>query len=260
MRPCDGQVSDGDNIFTAIKLRAAAALLLAPLTAACAGGPPVSPYKAVLTAGDTSTHVFDHATDAMYHRLLAGGTAPADIQRFSASPRQVAKSGIGMTSLAAMRRGIEAARPSGRQACFVFATSHGALQKGLYLEPQDEFLTQALLDDALSRGCGEAPTVAIISGCYSGGFARAPMARPNRVILTASREDRNSFGCSDDFEYTVFDRCLLDAMERAETWPAAHGLIRSCVTAKEQALGFQASEPQAYFGASTAGLTINGRR
>ena len=257
MCPLGGQIPDGDNIFTAIKRRAPGALLLASLTAACVAEPPASPYKAVLTAGDTSTHVFDHATDAMYHRLLAGGTAPGDIQRFSASPRQVGKNGIRLTSLAAMRRGIEAARPSGRQACFVFATSHGAYQKGLYLEPQDEFLTPAILDDALSRGCGEAPTVAIISGCYSGSFARAPMTRPNRVILTASREDRHSFGCGDDFEYTVFDRCLLDAMERTETWPAAHGLIRSCVTAKEHALGFQASEPLAFFGGLTAALTIN---
>ena len=67
------------------------------------------------------------------------------------------------------------------------------------------FLDPVRLDRALAQGCGEAPTVVVLSGCYSGIFARPPMTRPNRVILTAARIDRPSFGCSIEDQFTEFD-------------------------------------------------------
>ncbi len=51
-------------------------------------------------------------------------------------------------------------------------TSHGAHGPGLYLAAHDEFLSPDDLDAALGAGCGAAPTVAIVSACYTGDFAR----------------------------------------------------------------------------------------
>ena len=46
------------------------------------------------------------------------------------------------------------------------------------------------------------------------------MTAPNRIILTAARADRSSFGCTADRIYTVFDACLLGVLPHATTWRA----------------------------------------
>ena len=81
---------------------------------------------------------------------------------------------------------IATMRPGAGKGCLVFVTAHGERGEGLYLPAggDDMFLDPARLDRALAQGCGEAPTVVVMSGCYSGIFARPPMTRANRVILT----------------------------------------------------------------------------
>lgn len=209
-------------------------------------------YKAVLIAGDRGAAAFDHATEAMRDRLLARQVAPADIERLSAVPG----SGTRLSTLPNVLSAIERMHPAAGDGCLVFATSHGAYQDGLVLAPSEDFLTPVALDRALTRGCGAAPTVVIISGCFSGGFAKPPMARTNRIVLTAAREDRPSFGCGAEFEYTVYDRCLLETMDRAGTWRAAYALIRSCVSATEKEARFPPSEPRAWFGEALSGMPL----
>ncbi len=68
------------------------------------------------------------------------------------------------------------------------------------------------LDTALHAGCGAAPTVAIVSACYTGDFARPPLAQPNRILLTAAAADRPSFGCGAGRELTYYDQCLLGSL------------------------------------------------
>jgi hypothetical protein len=211
----------------------------------------LSHYKAVLIAGDRSAPAFDHATAAMRDLLLARQVAPAGIQRLSAS-RGVAEP----STLPNVLSAIEHLHPAQGEGCFVFATSHGAYRDGLVLAASDNFLTPATLDRALVSGCGNAPTVVIISGCFSGGFAKPPMARANRIVLTAAREDRPSFGCGAEFEYTVYDRCLLETMDRAGTWRAAYAIILACVSAREKELGFPASEPRAWFGEAVTAMPL----
>src|SRR5437763_1059994 len=98
------------------------------------------------------------------------------------------------------------ARPGDR--CLIFVTSHGEHGEGLVLAYAEEFLTPAALANVLWGGCANAPTVVIASGCYSGSFAAGPMPTPNRIILTAARADRPSFGCHDARPSTAFDACL----------------------------------------------------
>lgn len=140
----------------------------------------------------------------------------------------------------------------------MFATSHGAPGQGLVLMPSRNFLTPVALDNALARGCGNAPTVVIISGCFSGTFTQPPMARSNRVVLTAARADRPSFGCGAGFEYTVYDRCLLQAMDRSASWRGVYELTRDCVDERERSLHFPASGPRAWFGAAVGGMPVPG--
>jgi len=213
-------------------------------------------YKAVLIAGDQSAAAFDHATQAVRDRLLAAHVPPADIQRFTASRAIAARGDARASRLDTVLAAIERLHPGPGEGCFVFATSHGAYQEGFVLMPSENYLTLAALDKALTRGCGDAPTVVVISSCFSGSFAKPPMARPNRVILTAARDDRPSFGCGAGFQYTVHDRCLLQAMDAATVWRAAYAMIQACVSAREKSFGYPPSEPQAWFGDAVSGLRV----
>ena len=82
------------------------------------------------------------------------------------------------------------------------------------------------------------------------------MAKPNRVILTAARPDRPSFGCQPHRTYNFFDECLLGALPRSATWRAAFDGATGCVRRMERALGARPSGPQAYFGRAVAGLNV----
>ena len=246
--------------------RSAVALLVVTIAARAVaqGLPPAAlselHYKVVLVAGDRSALAFDHATAAMRERLLERGVAPDDLRMLSANPKVEAQNGTRSSSLDHVLAAIEHLRPASGQGCLVFATSHGAHDTGLALMSSRNFLTPKALDAALIAGCGDAPTVAIISGCYSGAFAGPPMARANRIILTAAAEDRPSFGCGVGFEYTVYDRCLLMAIDRAGTWRSAYAMIRTCVATQERELAFPASLPQAFFGTAVAETPVPRRR
>ncbi len=147
--------------------------------------------------------------------------------------------------------------------CFVFITSHGGRGLGIYLSRQDEMLSPQALARALGQGCAGVPTVVIVSGCYSGSFAQPPMAAPNRVVLTAARADRSSFGCAADRTYTDYDACLLGSLAHATNWQAVFAETRDCVSRREHQLGEVPSQPQAAFGAAVrnlAGAVLSMRR
>ena len=223
-----------------------------------AGMPAMPGWKAVLVAGDGSLPVFDDAVAGVAARLRQrDGVAPGDIQRLSAAPAVVARAGERPASLDDVLDAVASMRPAAGQGCFVFATSHGAPGYGLVLNADGrEALSPAALDRALARGCGGAPTVVVISSCFSGIFARPPMTRANRIVLTAARPDRASFGCGAGRAYTVYDRCLLSAMDAGGAWRQAYGSIRRCVASEEKEGGFTPSEPQAWFGPAVADMPL----
>lgn len=255
MRTVHRPVPDGHDVSAAVRLLARALLGCVLLANAGFAQTRPSAYRAVLVAGEIDVPVFDRAVAVMAGRLMSMGNAAQDIARFSASPAE----GVPAAALTNVLATIGAARPGPGQACFVFVTSHGQKGMGLFLRPREEFLTPVALDRALLTGCGDAPTVVIASGCYSGGFAGAPMTRRNRIVLTAARADRPSFGCGADDDFTVYDGCLLSAMRRATLWRDAWPLIRACVTTAERAEGYPPSGPRAWFGAAVKDLPVAGR-
>ncbi len=210
-------------------------------------------WKAVLVAGDARLPVFDNAVQRVQERLQHEGVAASDIRRLSAAP---VTDGVETASLGHVLRAIQEMKAGPGQGCLVYLTSHGAPDQGLALVPTRQFMSPAALSRALDAGCGAAPTVAIVSGCFSGNFARSPMRRPNRVILTAARADRASFGCGAGYTYTVFDKCLLQAIDQLSTWQGVYADVKACVSSEERRSDFVPSEPQAYFGPGVAGLRL----
>ena len=211
-------------------------------------------WHAVLVAGDPTLEVWDRAVERMRDRLRAGGRV-ASIRSFSARRERIA-AGAEPAQRDAILGAIANLRPAAGEACLVFLTMHGAPQRGLALVPENSFIDPASLDAALRQGCGQAQTFVVASGCFSGNFAEAPMARPNRVVLTAARADRSSFGCSPQFELTVYDRCLLESLDTAP--PNAAALAKAsndCVAGEERRQRMNPpSEPQSASGAGAARL------
>ncbi len=218
-------------------------------TAPPAQMPAPARWHAVLVAGDASLEVWDRAVEVLAQGLVAGGEA-ATVRRFSARSERIAR-GAERADPRAVLGAIAGMRPAPGEGCLVFLTMHGAQGQGLVLPEANAVITPAALDRALSAGCGQAPTLVIASGCYSGSFAAPPTARPNRAVLTAARADRSSFGCGAEFAVTVYDGCLLGAWREAST-PAALGAAASaCVRREEQRQRMEPpSEPRLFLGAA----------
>ncbi len=236
----------------------ASAGLLALMLLACCGAsaaPPVGRWQAVLAAGDDAQPVFDDATRALARRLIASGVPVANIYRLSASPAEIRRGVEPATAEKLLRRIADLPARAGDR-CLVFLTSHGEHNAGLWLARSDRALRPEELGEALSRGCAAVPTVVIVSGCYTGGFAAGTMDKPNRIILTAASRDRPSFGCQAERTYTFFDQCLLDALPKAANWQVVFRGTSSCVSREEHSLGERPSQPQAYFGPAVARLGV----
>ncbi len=220
-------------------------------------------YRAVLVAGDASIQAFDNAIDRLAEGLAArGALVPGTMRRLSARPPAQRGEGIGLATPENMLDAIATLRPAPGQACLIYATAHGAPERGLYFpaNPRSIFLSPERLDRALEQGCGTAPALVVLSGCYAGFYLRPPLIRPNRIILTAARRDRPSFGCGAENTYTEFDECMITAMEGTRgTLNEAFATAATCVSGRERLLGAPPSEPQAWFGAAVTYLALPGQ-
>jgi len=207
-------------------------------------------WSVFLVAGDNAAPVFDNAIRRFDGMLRGAAFAP--VYSFSADEMPGTDIATGDRLGAAMAN----IPRGGNEGCLVFITSHGG-RDGVAMKADfahEQRLTPARLEELLDGSCGARPTVAIVSACFSGIFL--DLAAPNRIILTAARSDRTSFGCGAEFDYTYYDSCLLDQWPQA---PDFHFLYRSvvdCVREKERKLGILPSEPQASFGAQISALPL----
>jgi len=210
-------------------------------------------YHAVLAAGDASIPNFDNAVDALAGRLAQSGAATTALT----SDGRLISNRRWYATAQSIDDFLGNARES--DGCLVFVTSHGN-EIGLVMgmdNAEGHYLTPTRLADILARDCGPRPTVAILSGCHTGTFLTPEMMTENRIILTAARRDRTSFGCSTDTTFTYFDECLLAALEEAGAWKAIFARTKACIEEKESREDFEASLPQAFFGAAVEDLGID---
>lgn len=150
------------------------------------------------------------------------------------------------TALARALRGIGQVMDPQEDLLLVFLTLHGSEDHQLVVQmpplPLDP-ISPEWLSRTLDRS-GLGPQLVIVSACYAGGFLPA-LEAPSRVVMTAARADRPSFGCGPDSEITYFGRALLvDAMNRTIDFQRAFELARRGVDARETREGFDPSEPQ----------------
>ena len=237
-------------------------LFLLPIFAGALGVVPASAgpfdnWAALVVAGDSHAHsgapseVFDNARRDLVTALKQLGFAENHIQQYSTQPEldpttkplksDVQEIYVNFKKLAQQTTG----------GCFIYFTSHGA-PLGIVLG--DALVPIRAVADIVDQTCSNRPSVIIISACFSGMFIPV-MHAENRMIFTAARPDRTSFGCGEANQYTFFDQCVLESLPKSPDFPGLAATTKDCVAAREKAEGAEPpSEPQLYVGTSIKAL------
>ena len=110
----------------------------------------------------------------------------------------------------------------GEDVLFLFLTSHGRADGfGLTFHPaagrERTGMRAKDLAELLDR-YHQGPAIIVVSTCKSGSFVD-DFALPDRLVITASAADRNSFGCRDGADWTRFGDYFLNQSLRADPDP-----------------------------------------
>ena len=223
-------------------------LLFATSTSAAPSG---TRWHVILAAVGNEQNVFDNfVTD--FGSVLAGRNAIASLTELHASIDERWPA----SGLRALDRSLTGLEPQEDEGCLVYLTGHGA-PDGLALSADTPmvFVRPTRMESMLDS-CAGHPTVLIVSACYSGIYVRPGITRPERIVMTASADDRTSFGCSNNLQYTFFDQCFMDAWPRQSNWGALADDINKCIRSTESDGGFPASKPQFFFGTGMRELAL----
>jgi hypothetical protein len=202
-----------------------------------------SKWAVLIVSGDNHAHsgnpsaVFDNARHDLATAFARIGFSPSNIAQFSVSPDPAAQHS-GNAAIANTLWDLSSRAPDG---CLIYFTSHGT-PDGIVIDQR--ILEPEKLGMIVGNACGSKPSVIVMSACYSGQFVRT-LRGENRMVLTAARSDRTSFGCGELDHYTFFDDCFLRAMPMAGDFPGLGGLVQQCVAEREQQMrATPPSEPQ----------------
>jgi hypothetical protein len=214
-----------------------------------------SDWAAVVVAGDWrghtgTTQAFDNARRDVSDALIKAGFDRRNLHQYSLRPEKAGDDLALVVRPPVVTEGLIEAARSAKGGCLFYLTSHGAPFAAVF--GPETFLTPSQLDQILTRACGPRPTVVVVSACFSGIFANSAM-RPNRMIITAARADRTSFGCGEKNRYPYFDACVLESLPKAGTFPEMASMAQACVARMEAETGMAPpSEPQVRIGATVA--------
>lgn len=225
-------------------------LWLGSVAPAAAAGP-FTDWAAVVVAGDWHaqsggpSEAFDNARRDVSRALQRVGFEAANLRQFSVRPERYKDTRPAKSDLETIYNSMVDLTGKATGGCLVYFSSHGAPQ-GVLVDQR--VLAPGILATMLDRTCGPRPTVVVISACFSGVFVPA-LAASNRMVLTAARPDRSSFGCGEADRYPYFDDCFLQSMDGARDFPGLARTVQACVATREAKEGMKPpSEPQVWVG------------
>jgi hypothetical protein len=229
------------------------AALLALLPGAAWAASPFADWAAFVVAGDyhaahtnNPTETFDNARRDVSLAFERKGFSAANLRQFSVRPERYADTKPQRSEFKPIYESLRELTARARGGCLIYFTSHGAPQ-GVVVG--DGVMPPGMLDQLIGATCGDRPTVVVISACFSGVFVPV-LEGPNRMILTAARRDRSSFGCGEDDKYPYFDTCLLRELPTARDFMTLGPAVQACVARREVETGMRPpSEPQLSVGA-----------
>jgi Peptidase C13 family len=210
-----------------------------------------SKWAVVIIAGDDHSHsgahsqVFDNARRDLARGFASIGFNPGNMTQFSVDPAPEAQH----TDATDIANGLWDTTGRAPGGCLIYFTSHGT-PTGIVMN--GGVMTPDNWSHIVGNACGSKPAVIVMSSCYSGQFVPA-LAGPNRMIFTAARPDRTSFGCGDDDHYTYFDGCFLQSLPGSGNFPDLAKQTIACVSKLEAQTGVDyPSEPQLFIGNGVA--------
>jgi hypothetical protein len=124
-----------------------------------------------------------------------------------------------------------------RDILFVYLSSHGSSDHEFSLNQENMDLPDLPARDfsAMLRDSGIRWKVLVVSACYSGGFIDTAKD-DGSLIITAARNDRRSFGCADDNDFTYFGEAYFrDALPQSGSFQEAFEKARAAIEKKEAA-------------------------
>ncbi|HEY8947822.1 MAG TPA: C13 family peptidase [Rhizomicrobium sp.] len=212
-------------------------------------------WAVVVVAGDWHAHdggpseAFDNSRRDVSAELRQIGFNDAYMMQFSVRPDLDATTHPMPSTADGISQELSLLTSETPDGCIVYFSSHGAPQ-GMILG--NTLLTPNKLAGIVDGTCGNRPTVVIISACFSGVFVPA-LEGDNRMVLTAARADRTSFGCTQDARYPYFDTCVVQDLPGAHDFPDLADKVKACVEKREQDTGVSPpSEPQISIGSRVA--------
>jgi hypothetical protein len=225
--------------------------LAGPAAAQGSDDGPFHDWAAVVIAGDWHAHsggpseAFDNARRDVSKALVAAGFSPGNIREFSVRPDRYKDPRPEKSDLTTIYTDLTGLTARAQGGCLFYLSSHGA-PSGAILD--ERILAPGVLDAILDRTCGQRPTVVVISACFSGVYVPT-LARPNRMVLTAARPDRTSFGCGESDKYPYFDTCFLASMPSTHDFTTLARSVQACVARMEAETGMKPpSDPQIFVG------------
>lgn len=243
----------GHWLWLAIALAIVLAALIAGSAYVLAGS--YSDWAAIVVAGDWHAHdgspteIFDNARRDVSHALVDVGFNPSNIAQFSVRPERYPGAHPLESDIGQIADTLWDLSNRTKGGCLLYFSSHGA-PSGILVGTS--ILQPTKLDAMVSNACGARPTIVVISACYSGGFVNA-LEAPNRMVMTAARADRSSFGCGGTTKYPYFDDCFLASIGDAADFRALAIRTKACVARLEKQTGMTPpSEPQIFVGGAIA--------
>ena len=208
---------------------------------------PFAHWAAVIVAGDSSgaggghSEAFDNARRDLATALAKAGFMPEHIAQFSSDPKDSDPTDPALTTVDGVKGMLQRLLGVAGEGCLIYVTSHGNTQG---IKFGEKIASPAEIAGLGDKTCGGRPTVMIMSACHSGVFIQ-PLSAPNRLVMSAARSDRSSFGCGTDNKYPFFDECMLESLPSAHDFVALTGQVKICVARMETAGHFvPPSEPQ----------------
>ncbi|MFZ5669223.1 MAG: C13 family peptidase [Pseudomonadota bacterium] len=218
------------------------ALVAALATGPAAAEPPRGPFAdwaAIVVAGDWRAHdggpteAFDNARRDVAATLVALGFRRENLVQLSTRPERYPDTRPERLTSASMAAALSASAARARSGCLVYYTSHGG-PPGVVLDVEGEMslLSPAEMAAMVDQACPGRPTIVVVSACFSGVFL-PHLQGPQRMVMTAARPDRSSFGCSAEDKYPYFDACFMESVGTVRNFAALATAVQGCVGRRE---------------------------